>query len=234
MRANDIILSVRSIIRDEDIKKKISDEELIDSINSALSAIAEDLNPWDDGEWIITPTHDKSRYELPPYFFSLSSVFINGKRLAKEAILGYKTFKDCDNPHTTIVSTSINNFHIKPTLFNEKKRMLLEELKKEKDLTKKAQLKKEYDEMPDDMIKVFYDREEQIAYKEDIINLPDRFRDAIVFYVLHLAQLHPIRKDGDAKSLTYLQLFERRIEKLKSSVYRNKHSKRIKSPYIKV
>jgi hypothetical protein len=232
VKVNDLLLSLRAKLNDERVKKQWSDEELIDNINSALSALTEDLNPWDDGEWIIPLTNNKSRYELPPYFFALSSVFINGKRLPRECILGYKAFKNIENPRHTIVANSINNLHIKPAVFNKEYEALKKEIEEEKYMAKKAELTKKLETLPTDVMKVYFDREEQVAYKEDIINLPDRFKDAIVFYCMHLAHQNPVREDGDNKSVFYLNLYDKKVSRLKSSVYRNKHSKRLRSKHI--
>ncbi len=202
MIVNDILLSVREKIGDKDrTNYRWSDEELIDAINSSLCDITQEINPWDDGEWIIPLQEGQNRYELPPYFHKLKFVKINKNIIDKSCIVGYDTFiKSGESSH--VVSISINNFHIKP-------------------------VKK------DDVVVVYYDRQEQIAYIKDKINLPDSYKDAIVFYVCHLLNQSPVRKDGDQKSITYLNLYEKKIAKLRESAWHNKHSKVIRSTHVR-
>lgn len=235
MRVNDIILAVRARLHDTGSKKRWSDEELIDSINSALSAITMALNPF-TGEWVIELVDGKSKYELPPYFYRLINVVFDGKIIREENIKGFEWVQK--NLHCieneVVVSTDLHHFYIHPPEFNQERVALEKKVTETKDFREKERLLAKKNSIPRDRVVLTYNYEEQIAYLEDTINLPDRFRDAIVFYVMHLAHQSPVREGGDNKSLHYFSLYERQIEKLNAQVSANKHGRKLKSPYIKV
>lgn len=235
MIVNDIILSVRQRLGDTKDKKRWSDEELIDSINAALSAITMAVNPF-TSEWAIRLVDGQSRYELPPYFYRLINVKFNDKIIPEEHIKGYEWLQKnlgCLG-RQRIVSADLHHFYIYPSVFNEKRVALEKEIEVTTNIHEQRKLRAELEAVPYDKAFLTYNYEEQVAYIKDVINLPERFSAAIVFYVMHLAHQTPVLESAENKSMHYLNLYQNQIKKLSEQVYANKHSRKIRSLHIKV
>ena len=235
MTVHDIILAVRKRLNDVQDIKRWSNEELIDSVNSALSDITTELNPF-TAEWVIELIDGKSKYELPPYFYRLINVVVNGKTVREENIKGFEWVQKNLHAieHEIVVTVDLHHLYIYPAIFNTKRVALEKQAKKEESFARKRELLAQRDLIARDQAIVTYNYEEQVAYVKDTINLPERFRDAIVYYVMHHAHQSPVREAGEQKSIYYLNLYREKIEKLRQQIYANKHSRRLRSPHIRI
>lgn len=231
MRVRDIVMAARQRLGDTQTPYRWQNEELIDSVNSALSQITALLNPF-TSEWIIKLIPGKNDYELPPYFHHLISVAIDGVTVPQRDIRGYdwvqKNLHEAVLPKTVSTPPSVLDVveHTQKSVVGFEDRVIVT-----------ADLHKLYIyPVTEEMKKavVSYHTEEQIAYMDDEINLPERFRDAILFYVLHMAHQSPVRADGEGKTVYYLNLFEKQIDTLRAQIYANKHSRRIRSNYNRI
>lgn len=77
IQVNDIILHLRSRLSDVDAQKW-SDEELIDLINSSLTDISKELEPFTHQEYIFV-NENENRYRLPHNILRVLSVNIDDK-----------------------------------------------------------------------------------------------------------------------------------------------------------
>ncbi|DAB40282.1 MAG TPA: hypothetical protein CFH81_08795 [Sulfurovum sp. UBA12169] len=85
-----------------------------------------------------------------------------------------------------------------------------------------------------DTVELYYNNYENINDKSDTLDLPNGYKLVIEYYVLHLLYQNPIANNHMQKSAEALQLFERRLEKIKGITRANVQSKRVRSPYNKV
>lgn len=80
-------------------------------------------------------------------------------------------------------------------------------------------------------VEIFYKYIEQIKDKKDFINISVLTKQAIQFNTLALAYHINTSEKNISKINHYLNLYDREIQKLKSIYFKNKQSKKIKSPF---
>lgn len=84
MKASDVIAKVRQRLRDLD-GKFWGDDELLDNLNMALSAIATDLSLW-NGRWECIASSGVDTYSIPEDFMAPISLIINNEIVNIRAI----------------------------------------------------------------------------------------------------------------------------------------------------
>lgn len=206
IRTSDVILKVRNRLSDTDhTKYKWSDEELFDYINSSLTHIATEFLIFTD-RIKINLEAGTNRYKTPANFINIISLNINNNPIKIKSLAW--------------IQNNINNINKKHfyICFDEQSLYIYP-----------------ISNILDDMsIEMFFNYIPQIDNLEDEINISIIASDALLFYTLHLAfQINTSEKNA-TKSLNYLNLFERQIEKIKGVLIGNKQSKKIRSRYKKV
>lgn len=200
---NDIILKLRSRLGDTDpAKEKWSDTELIDNINSALVQLSVSmLYSFKTQKYLIQ--EGKNRYELPQNMVRAVAVTIDDERVKIKSFESIQNNKaDVESQSFTICMDEISFFLYPLALFK------------------------------DDMVLVFdYNYIQQINGIEETIDMPVMLSDAILFYAMHMSlQVNTSEKNVN-KSAHYLNLYDRQVEMMSNTIYRNKHSKRLTSRY---
>jgi len=206
MLVYDVLLNIRSRLNDtDDTKYRWSDEELVDAINSSLSKISTALH-------IYTNTHiekivaNQNRYKLPFNVVKVLSVDVGGYPATIKSLEWMEQNKNYIDDDNFFVCFDRESFSLYPI-------KLLE---------------------VDMEVSVRYSYVGKVYRLEDEIGLSDIFKDAIVFYAMHLALQVNTSEKNQNKSVYYLNLFNGEMMTLKSTVYGNKHSRNIVSKYKKV
>jgi len=199
IQVNDIILFVRSRLGDNEAKKW-SDYELIDLINSSLSDISRELEPFTHKEFIIIKKN-QDRYKLP--FNILRVLSVNYKNVP----LSIKSFEYLmQNRH------NINSLCV---CFDEQS-LFLYPLEKFK---------------VGEKIDIFYKYIEQVKSKQDFINISILVKKALQFHTLHLAYQVNTSEKNINKSNMYLSLYDKNLETLRVTYFKNKHSKKLRNKF---
>jgi len=84
MRGSELVVKMRSRLRDE-AAEGWSDDELFDSINFALSAIASKLLPW-KGRWSTVTIIGSDTYSIPEDFMAPISLYVDGNAVEIKGI----------------------------------------------------------------------------------------------------------------------------------------------------
>jgi hypothetical protein len=83
-------------------------------------------------------------------------------------------------------------------------------------------------------VEVNYNFVEQVLLKTDNIPISLMAKNALLFYAMHLAHQINTSKESSGRSVHYMKLYDKEIEQLRQLYYKNRHSKRLRSPYVKV
>lgn len=201
-----VILKARSRLSDTDhTKYKWTDEELFDYINSSLTHIATEFLIFTDRTEIDLKA-GVNRYKTPTNSINVISLNINNNPVEIKSLAWMQN---------NINNINKNHFYIcfdEQSLYIHPISNILDDMK----------------------IEMFFNYIPQIDNIEDEINISILANDALLFYSLHLAfQINTSEKNA-TKSLNYLNLFERQMEKIKGVLVGNKQSKKIRSKFIKV
>lgn len=206
IRVSDVILKIRTRLGDTDYTKyKWSDEELFDYINSSLTHIATEFLIFTDRTEIDLKA-GVNRYKIPNNSINVISLNINNIPVGIKSLAWIQNNLNNINKNDFYVCFDEQSLYIYP-ISN-----ILDDMK----------------------IEMFFNYIPQIDNIEDEINISILANDALLFYSLHLAfQINTSEKNA-TKSLNYLNLFERQMEKIKGVLIGNKQSKKIRSKYKRV
>jgi len=80
-------------------------------------------------------------------------------------------------------------------------------------------------------IELYYKYIEQIKSKQDFINISVLVKKALEFHTLHLAYQVNTSEKNINKSNMYLNLYDKTLETLKVTYFKNKHSKKLKNKF---
>ncbi len=206
MKVNDIILSMRSRLNDTvPANYRWSDEELMDMINSSLSNLSRELFLFTHQE-MFKVTEDENRYKLPHNCLKVISVNIDKQPVIIKSFEWMSQNKHYIDDDNFLVCMDEQSFLLYP----------LEMLKVGMN------------------IELNYNFIEQIILKTDDIPVSLMSKNALLFYSMHLAlQVNTSDKNRD-RSTHYMKLYDKEISQLRQTYYKNRHSKRLRSKFIKV
>lgn len=206
MQVNDILLAVRSRLNDTDSKKyRWSDEELMDMINSSLANLSRELFLFSDIE-NYTVKDSENRYKLPYNCIKVITININNTPATIKSFNWMSQNKHTIDDDNFYVCMDEQSFFLYPI-------DLLEDGIK---------------------IEVVYNFIEQIESKTDNISMSSVAKNALLFYTMHMAyQIYTSDKNA-GKSTHYLNLYDKEIYMLRDLYYKNKHSKKLKSKFVRV
>jgi hypothetical protein len=203
---SDIINKLRSRLGDTDhTKYRWDDTELCDYINSALSQVALELLLFTDRIYIELK-ESENRYKLPDNILKVISLNINDAPVVIKSMEWMENNKNNIDNDNFYVCIDEQSFFIYPI-----------------ELISSGE-----------KIEIVFKYIPQIDDIEDEIDASILVSDALLFYAIHLAYQINTSDKNDLKSKNFLLLFNKQLETLKSTFYSNKHSKRIRSKYIKV
>lgn len=203
---NDIILKMRSRLGDnEPSKQKWSDAELMDNINSALSALAVSmLYATRTQRYVVSGT--SNRFELPHNMARVVAITINDERVTIKSFEWLQNNKSRLQDDEFVVCMDDVSFFLYPL-------ELLE----------------------DGLEVVFdYNYIQQINDASETIDLPILLSDAILFYAMHMSLQVNTSEKNTNKSAHFLNLYERQVQMMSMALHKNKHSKRLTSRYKRI
>ncbi len=206
MKVNDIILSMRSRLNDTvSTKYRWGDEELIDMINSSLSNLSRELFLFTHKE-MYEVKEDENRYKLPHNCLRVISVNIDKQPATIKSFEWMSQNKHLIDDDDFLVCMDEQSFFLYP------ENMLKVGTK----------------------IELNYNFIEQILLKTDNIPISLMAKNALLFYCMHLAlQINTSDKNRD-RSTHYMKLYDKEITQLRELYYKNRHSKKLRSKFIKV
>lgn len=206
LQVNDILLAIRSRLNDTDANKyRWSTEELIDMINSSLANLSRELFLFTHQESYIVK-NESNRYKLPHNCIRVISVLIGDETA---------TIKSFDWMSKNKHEIDNDNFYVcmdEQSFFLYPSNLLKNDIK----------------------IELNYNFIEQVNTNKDTIPISLMAKNALLFYSMHLAHQINTSKESSGRSTHYMRLYDKEIEQIRALYYKNKHSKKIKSPYIKV
>ncbi len=206
MQVNDILLSMRSRLNDTDSKKyRWSDEELIDMINSSLANLSRELYLFTHQE-IYTIKENENRYKLPHNCIRVISVNIEDEPVTIKSFEWMTQNKNTIDDDNFYVCMDEQSFFLYP-------QTLLQVGTK---------------------VEVNYNFVEQVLLKTDNIPISLMAKNALMFYAMHLAHQINTSKESTGRSIGYMRLYDKEIDQLRQLYYKNRHSKRLRSPFVKV
>jgi len=74
----------------------------------------------------------------------------------------------------------------------------------------------------------------QIDEIEDEVQLPLFVKNALVFYVMHLAHMSPVKSENMKLSVDYLKLYKTEIQTIKDTLLSNKNSRNTKTKHQRI
>ena len=214
LQVSDVLVNMRSRLNDTDSSKyRWSDEELIDMINSSLANLSRRLFLFTHEE-IVTIQEDTStmgsgminRYPLPNNCIRVIAININNQLATIKSFEWMSKNKNHIDHDNYFACMDEQSFFLYP------KELLLKDMK----------------------VEVTYNFIEQINTKKDNIPISLSAKNALTFYAMHLAHQITTSKESKGKSIYYLRLYDKEIEQIKELYYKNRHSKRLRSPFKKV
>jgi len=201
---SDLILKIRSRTQDKQAQKW-SDEELCDIINSAYIKIATDLLLFTNIK-IITTIQDKFRYELPYGLIRAMSYKLDNVQAVIKSFEWVSNNDEELNDYDLIVYQDEKSFFVYPENIKSGKK-----------------------------IKITYNYTETINSEDDELKVPMYGQNALLFYTMHLVhQVGNVSTKQVDKSMQYLGLYHQELSSVKTTIARNKHSRNLKSKFIKV
>jgi hypothetical protein len=206
MQVNDILLAIRSRLNDTDLKKqRWSDEELIDMINSSLATLSRELLLFSHQE-IYTIKENENRYKLPHNCMRVISINIDKEPVTIKSFDWMSQNKNTIDDDNYYVCMDEQSFFLYP-----------------QELLKTGM-----------KVEVNYNFVEQVVLKTDNIPISLMAKNALLFYSMHLAYQIYTSDKNTGKSTHYLNLYDKEVSNLRELYYKNRHSKGLRSPFIKV
>lgn len=206
MQVYEILLAIRSRLNDTDIKNyRWSDGELIDMINSSLANLSKELLMFSYTE-IYTIKNGENRYRLPHNCMRVISVNIENNPAIIKSFDWMSHHKHTIDDDNYYVCMDEKSFFLYP------KELLKDGMK----------------------VEVNYNFIEQINLKTDEIPISLVAKNALLFYAMHLAYQINTSDKNTGKSTHYLNLYDKEVLSLRELYYKNRHSKGLRSPFIKV
>jgi hypothetical protein len=83
-------------------------------------------------------------------------------------------------------------------------------------------------------VEVNYNFVEQVLLKTDNIPISLMAKNALLFYSMHLAYQIYTSDKNTGKSTHYLNLYDKEILSLRELYYKNRHSKGLRSPFVRI
>jgi len=205
VKVGDVVLAIRSKLGDmSSEKRRYSDAEIIDAINSSLAHMSEALLCF-RRTWLIPYQNNVNRYELPGDFLKLISVRYNDALVCDIESMEHR---EQDSYMTSGMSAALDGQTIH--LFNMPQ-------------TDKT-----------DVIKLYYNYYETVSDSRETLALPNTAKEPIIYYALGLMYENNISSKGIEKSNRYKQLYAIEMPKLASRMHHNVQSKNIRSRHVKV